>query len=211
MTLPLLDPYTAHGLPVSTPLEAAIHVANNYGNNSLANQIDKALLGSKIYKNWRKEMPTVTPEAIKRYQTKHKTADNSAVEVAINRYGHPLSPDQYLFHGGVWVGDTGWKTTRPLSTSLCPQVAFVNALWNAKAYDAGRLDLFVLRVTAPLTKAFILRPKGSGLGHEREVLLAGACTMTLVGTHVANPCFSVGKAFAPDINIPINVLEVDVL
>jgi hypothetical protein len=150
---------------------AANYMARVAVDNGLSNHIQTALSKNPAYKSWQSAMPTTTPPEISRYQKDYQKSDFPAVSKEINQNGNSLSPGQYLFHGGLWPGGSSLVTTRPLSTSLCPQVALRNAEHEAKAYDAGRLDLLVLHASNATTKAFVFKRKGTKLGHESEVLL----------------------------------------
>lgn len=91
-----------------------------------------------------------------------------------------LSDGQYLFHGGfipIKIGET-FTTIRPFSTSFCPQVALRNAEWAGKAYDAGEVNLIVLRTVNSQTKVFCFRINGTNKGHELEILFAAGAKIT---------------------------------
>jgi hypothetical protein len=155
-------------------------------------------------------MPSATPPAIATYQKKLAEANLPFVSIEIDQFGDLLSPGQCLFHGGLWPGGTTFKTIRPLSTTFCPQVALSNALWNGKAYNSGRIDLFVLRATNPTTKVFVFKQKGTNLGHEKEVLFAGGAQLTLVLDTPIQANFPVSKPNAPKKMVPVHVLEIEI-
>lgn len=189
---------------------AADYMAELAVDIGLGNFIRDALTKSPVYKQWQQAMPSKTPAAISGYQKTYPLCDFSAVTNEINQYGSPLSPGQCLFHGGLWPGCSSLVTTRPLSTSLCPQVALRNAEHKAKAYDAGQLDLWVLRAINPKTKAFAFKLKGTNLGHESEVLLASGAQLTLKGKKLIRANYLAGKYEHPNKEIPIYVLDVEV-
>jgi hypothetical protein len=195
---------------IGNGLAAAGHVAKACHGNGLGDHITTTLGRSSVYKAWRKVMPSKTPPEIARYQTDFRNSDLAAVSDEIDQCGDVLAAGQCLFHAGLWRGGSSLVTDRPLSTSLCPQVAFQNALHRAKAYDAGRLDLWVLRVAQARTKAFVFKPNGSGFGHENEVLLASGAKLTVISETLIRQDFSVGKGGSPTILIPTFVLEIDV-
>jgi hypothetical protein len=89
-------------------------------------------------------------------------------------------------------------------------VALRNAAHKAKAYDAGRLDLWVLRATNPMTKAFAFKLKGTNFGHESEVLLASGAQLTLKGERLIRENYPAVKYELPNKEIPIYVLDVEV-
>ncbi|MER9336771.1 hypothetical protein NKJ06_22695 [Mesorhizobium sp. M0293] len=178
--------------------------------NGLGNHIQAALGKSAEYKVWQRAMPSKTPKAIARYQKDYETSDLSAVSNEINAYGATLSVGQCLFHGGLWRSGDSQIITRPLSTSLCPQVAMRNVEWTAKAYDAGRIDLLVLRIASPTHKVFVFKRRGTSLGHESEVLIASGARLTLTGETLVRSDYSVGKYNSPNKDIPVYVLKVDV-
>lgn len=188
---------------------AAVYMAKIAVDNGLGNHIQTALSKSHSYKSWHSVMPSKTPSEIARYQKDYQKSDFSAVSKEIDQNGSLLSHGQCLFHGGLWRGGSSLATTRPLSTSLCPQVALRNAEYKAKAYDADRLDLFVLRIANPTTKAFVFKRKGTSLGHESEVLLASGAHLTLKTETLVRSNYPAARYQHPDKEIPIYVLEVE--
>jgi hypothetical protein len=203
----------AHGRlleTISTPLMAASRMAKVGADNGMEGHIDSALSGSGEYASWGKAMPSKTPPEIARYQKEYPKCSMQKVNEEILIHGQPLCEGQFLFHGGLLFGGAEYVTQRPLSTSLSPQVALRNAEHNGKAYDSGSIDLFVLRVVSPLTKAFVIRSKGTNLGHEKEVLFSAGAKLSLRNRTLIRsdyPAVSWGK---PDRNIPIHVVEVDI-
>lgn len=195
---------------ISDAETAAAHIACGVSDNGLSNHINTVLSKSPVYKEWQRAMPSKTPAAISKYQTDYTHCDLDEVSKEIELYGVPLNPGQCLFHGGLWTGGSSTVTGRPLSTSLCPQVALKNAEYKAKAYDAGRLDLIVLRITDLTTKAFVFKKNGTKLGHEREVLMASGLLLTLKNVTLIRPDHLACKYNFPDKAIPIHVVRVDV-
>ncbi|MFG8723595.1 hypothetical protein ACEPUM_09685 [Pseudomonas aeruginosa] len=215
MNLPLVDPFTpsfssAAG-DVATAAEAAVYVARHEvdNHNKLRNHIEAVLKGCAARKAWRSSMPSKTPVAIATYQKNLRKCDLDATSAEIDAIGHLLSDGQFLFHGGLWSFGRTAVTSRPLSTSLCPVVAFQNALHSAKAYDAGQLDIMVLKVTDPQTKAFVFKPKGTSLGHEFEVLFASGANLTFKSRAPIRSDFLAVKYDHPDKHITVNVIEAE--
>lgn len=207
---PFSQPYTAGSTQITTALEAANHIAVHYPDNGLGSYVCNALDASADYKAWIKAMPTTKPRAIATYQTKYDKRDDAAVDSDIIAYGDTLHVGQTLFHGGHWTGGTGSAVmTRPLSTTFNPNVAFVSALWKAKAYDAGRLDIMLLKTTTATTKAYVFNLRGD-FSHEREVLLPANTTLTFVRETCLQMAFDVTKVDFPNKTIPVYVVEVEV-
>ncbi len=199
---------------ISSARTAADYVAKGVNDSGLSNHIKAALSRSHEYKAWQRAMPSKTPAAISCYQKNYKNSDFAEVANAIDKQGRCLSLGQCLFHGGRWWGDSSLgstlETTRPLSTSLCPQTGFMNAMHKAKAYDSGRLDLLVLRVTRPTIKAFVFKLKGTKLGHESEVLLASGICLTLKADTLIRSDYPACIDENSRKMIPIHVLEVEI-
>ena len=160
-------------------------------------------------------MPSATPPGLKKYKSSYPSYDPVQVQREINAHGALLPVDQVLFHAGVWPGGTSLVTDRPLSTSFCPQVALRNADHKGKAYDAGRIDLFVVRIAASSTKAFVYKRKGLDLGHENEVVFAAGATLNLISATRIRENYSAGKvglyAHLDTKKIPVYVLEIDII
>ncbi|MDD5036602.1 MAG: hypothetical protein PHE55_17810 [Methylococcaceae bacterium] len=157
-------------------------------------------------------MPSKTPGALSKYKKEFPNYNPSEVDPEINNIGESLCEGQILFHGGIWPGNNSnhFKTQLPLSTSFCPQVALRNAEHRGKAYDANRIDLLVLRATSPITNVFSFRRAGTNLGHENEVLFASGASLTLRSRTLVRSDYSAAKYSAPNKEIEIYVLEVDI-
>ncbi|TBG52559.1 hypothetical protein [Rhizobium leguminosarum] len=236
MTLPLLDPFSAPvevreaGLPtlqeiaaneqrhrigadpisISDALDAANYVGRYEDHNWLNNHITDALKKTSEYQAWHRAMPSRTPKAIAAYQKNYAKSDLATVDSEINLHGSPLPVGQQLFHGGLWSSMSGAITSRPLSTSLSPTVAFSNALYRAKAYDAGRLDLIVLRTTVS-TNAFVFKSKGTKLAHELEVLLPAGISLKVLSETCARTDYRAAKAIDDPVKtIPVYVVEAEI-
>lgn len=108
-------------------------------------------------------MPETTPKPIAEYQGDTYCCDSKAVSEAIRLSGRPMMPGQYLFHGGKWPAEYKYgamfETTRPLSTTLCPNIAMGVPQWHDRAYRNNAIELFVLRVSEPHSKVFSLTVK----------------------------------------------------
>ena len=205
---------------IDTPLKAAKYIAKVGVDNELERFIDEMLDRSKAYKLMRQKMPSKTPKVLADYQKRYRKCDFREVDQAINSYGDLLAEGQYLFHGGLWPDHPDhmkieFTTTRPLSTTFSPQVALLNAEFRGKAYDANRIDLFVLYVKNPKTKVFVFRRKGTMLGHEKEVLFASGATLVLKNRHLIRNDYTVTKVIngiheVKKSEVPIYVLEVEI-
>ena len=196
---------------ISNAYDAATHMAKVSADNRLGNFIDDALDSSVAYKSWRQSMPSKTPDELSRYQKRYPHCNFEQVSAEIEAVGHVLSEGQCLFHAGLWpTNGNRLLTDRPLSTSFCPQVALRNADHKGKGYDAGRIDLFVLRVTNPKTKAFAYRRKGTNLGHENEVVFAAGAELFLRSAVPVNTNYPAGKYGFPDKRILVRFLEIDI-
>lgn len=167
---------------IENHLDAAKYILIKEVDRRLECFIKDSLNSSPDYRKMRREMPSQTPLSLSNYQRKFQSNTFEQVSADIKTYGKILSDGQYLFHGGLWpVTALGgcFVTDRPFSSSFCPQIAIRNAEWGGKAYDAGELNLFVLRATNPRTKTFCFRLNGTDKGHEAEVLFAAGAILTL--------------------------------
>lgn len=183
---------------ISNHHEAAIYQVKQ-GATEIEHHIDSYLSNSADFKDWRSQMPSAIPKEISNYQLRYST--NKAyddVSRIINNIGICLPDGQHVFHGGMLPHMHGYlTTTRPLSTSFCPQVALREAEHNFKAFHAGKIELVVLRVKKPSTKAYVFRINGTDKGHEKEILFSSGAKITLRG------CYALGeyyKVLSPDLN-----------
>lgn len=196
---------------VTNGFEAAMYMAQVGADGALGNHVNHALDSDYNYKQWRLAMPRATPQGLKNYKSSYPHYDADQVNKEINEFGHYLSPGQVLFHAGVWPGGTSLVTDRPLSTSFCPQVALRNADHNGKAYEAGRIDLLVIRVAESATKAFAYKRKGMALGHENEVVFAAGASLSWFSETLVRKDYPAGKAFHDSKDVPAYVLEIDLI
>ena len=168
---------------ISTHAQAATRLLREHVDNGLEDHIDRALDESVEYRELRNLMPPTVPKALASYQSEHPEHDEPSTDAAIKAYGVEMAEGQVLFHGGLWAGEAGdcstLTTSRPFSTSFCPQVALRDAGRGGMAFDAGRVDLMVVRVTQPNTKAYAYSRQGEH-GNEKEVVFASGAKLTRV-------------------------------
>jgi len=198
---------------IATHKQAAAHLLREGLANGLEFYIDRALEASVEYRAIRALMPTVVPPALEAYQGMFLASGLSSADAAIRANGVELAEGQMLFHGGCWPSaDSIFKTTRPFSTSFCPQVALRNAEWKGKAYDAGRLELMVVRVVRPTTRAYIYGREGSH-GYEKEVVFAAGARLTCVQQTQVDDVQAFGMTSGgrpPHKMVPTYLLEVEI-
>lgn len=198
---------------IFTPVDAAKYMAEVVVDNRLERFIDNILHSTKECKVWQNLMPTITPEPLIHYKQSYPKFDTVAVDNCINEIEVLPPVGQHLFRGGFWPdGLSIVITDQPLSTSFCPQVALRNAEWKGKAYDEGKIDLFVIRVVDPKTHIFFYN-LNEELGNEKEVLFASGAQLKLVSRNFvcmhevvkANRDYSISKK-----SVPIHILEIDI-
>lgn len=172
---------------VATHVDAATRMLRERADIGLENHIDRALDASIEYRDLRAMMPQDEPQALTAYQGEFSKQGWTAADQAIQANGVEIADGQVIFHGGRWASDQPtFITSRPLSTSFCPQVALRNAEWQGKAYDADRVDLMVLRVKDSKTKGYAYSREGAH-GNEKEVVFASGALLTRVReTHIAD-------------------------
>lgn len=150
-------------------------IIKNNGAGAANDAMDAALRSSKVYKEWRKYMPTLkNVPNVHRYR-KNEKVDVSSLEKEIKETKFFLPTDQILYHGGVLVAEKDQiKIDRPLSTSLLPSVA----LWHAKQHQKG--EIAILRITQKdAISAFVFGITGNqDHKQEREVLLCGKIVLS---------------------------------
>lgn len=167
--------------------QAASYMLRTKADNGLEFHIDRALAKSADYLHLRQLMPLIVPQSLKDYQCGFTEECITEADKAIKTHGVALAAGQTLFHGGLWKSTGRTLTTsRPFSTSFCPQVAMRNGEWSGKAFNAGRLDLMVVHVARPKTQAYVYSTKGVH-GNEKEVVFASGANLTLIDEqHVAD-------------------------
>lgn len=193
LSMTVNDNLVAH---VSSEHDAALHMITQCVDNGLEGHIDRALREDSGFRQWLEAMPNVSPFALETYQQAYPPDDFHAVDLAISEHGIALSTGQLLFHGGTiaFPPDGALVTTRPFSTTFCPQVALRSAEWRGKAYEADEVNLYLLRVVSPNTKVFVFDPNGFDKGHEKEVLFASGITLILRSRSTVRDDYEVRRA-----------------
>lgn len=147
------------------------------------------------------------------YQAIFPHHDAALADAALNAVGVEVAEGQLLFHGGAWDSDASTLTTsRPFSTTFCPQVALRNAEWRGKAYDADRVNVMVVRVAKSKTKAYAYSRQGPH-GNEKEVVFASGAQLMLVSeTHVKGLLVTKIGANLQELKkiVPAYVVEVEI-
>lgn len=200
---------------IKTAYDAAVHIAEVGNDPVLRRFIEEQLSINKTFKGWRSNMPSKTPHALTTYQQRMSQSSVQDITNTLNEIGVKLSNEQYLFHGGHWCFGKEFVTTRPLSTTLCPEVAYIETFHGGKAYDAGQIDLWVLKVINPSTNIFVYKHNGTSMGHEKEILLNAGAKITLKSKTRVRDNVKVTKILPNSCNeisklIPVNVLEMEV-
>ncbi|MFQ2622636.1 hypothetical protein ACK3YV_07350 [Aeromonas caviae] len=162
---------------ISNPYTAAMYMCKVGADNSLGNHVEESLERDENFKKMLSLMPEETPDIFIEYKLTPNMVNSTDLHKAILNINMSLSKNQYLYHGGLWGNDReSIITQRPLSTSFCPQVALRNAEHNDKAFDAGRLDLFVIMVVESSTPVFVY-PEIEDTVNEKEVLFASGARL----------------------------------
>lgn len=181
---------------VTNEYEAAEYMARQACDNGLEFHIDRALAEDPGFRQWLEAMPRTVPPALERYQLEYPLEDLSDVASAIDAHGAFLSPGQILFHGGAidFPENGRLVTSKPLSTTFCPQVALRQAEWCGKAFEANVVCLYVLRVCSSTSKVYVFDPQASEKGHEKEVLFGTGATLTLRSARNVRSDYTVHRA-----------------
>ena len=214
MINPLDIPFGSGAGTVSLPVEAAHRQLQIEIDGGLKSHMGSRIDASAVYKTWKAAMPRRTPQAISQYQRRHGSHSDVAVDAEIASTNFVLPVGQVLYHGGLWWGGAiGSSVTlvKPLSTSLLPCVARMEALYKAKAYDAGVLELMVLTVRNARVRAYVLKNAGTSFGHEHEVLIGSGATLILRNVSPVQSGFPATAYEKPSKLISTRFLEVDVL
>lgn len=221
MTLPLIDLFETsyeddyYDCKLSTAYQAATHAAKTFGcDQGLSFHTDDAL---KKQCSWLSFMPKVLPDVLDSYQCGSSFCSLNQVSEAINLNGCLVTAGQFLFHGGKWpVGylrGAMFETIRPLSTTLCPNIAMGVPQFHGRAYQNNALDLFVLRVRKPRIKAFFFDHEDTDSGHEKELVFSRGVKLTLVSCKEVRTIpvsdFVIGSRSCDSKDVPLRVLEVD--
>lgn len=188
---------------INDPYEAAVYQVQR-GATDIESHIDDFLETDKNFADWRRSMPTAIPKPLSNYQLRHQSGnDYPEVNSIINEVGVCLPDGQYVYHGGLLSRHgADFFTARPLSTSLCPQIGVRLAEKHFNALNAGRLELTLLKVKDPKTKAYIFKNRNTNQGHEKEIVFAAGARIYLRGSHLVTMRYGVGTPGGGRKNIP---------
>ena len=212
----LIPPYKGSKFKVGNNVCAAGYFFLFQGEQTALDYYMKGQLNAqKQTSNWT-SIPNTIPPALLTYQQNYTSANLAAVDKEINSLDFQLSPGQYLYHGGNLFppGVTQITTTRPLSTSFSPVVAFLEAVNLSKAYNAGVINIYAIKVVNNSFKVFYFPPV-TPLAHEDEVLFASGVCLRVVNNHSIAPkhvgLWPVGNSSGNMKNVPVNVIEVETI
>lgn len=152
--------------------ELAILMSHSHDDSALPNALHDNLEKNTPYKTAKKLSPYLKDvPAILRYRNRYKSHKSTEVISEILNAGVSLPAGQILFHGGPWPGSSFvppvgavFATSKPLSTTLCPQVAAVHSLYEPKGF------IWIIKISTNIP-CFVFNNKNSSHGHEFEILL----------------------------------------
>ena len=174
---------------VQCPKEHVISALNNFSTNILTTMIKEKLKNLDGYKGALSLMPNLSQvNGLKNYRQKHPHHNRSNVLQELNLHGKYLASGQALFHGGTFPRKTDGKplqqffTDRPLSTSLCAQVASVHSVYHSPK------DIWLIRTAEnSKVKAFVYSNDSRQThGHESEILIEQGVCITLLSCFQEN-------------------------
>lgn len=192
--------------------EAFLRYEQSKTNHRIKAHVIQQLKTSSAFKQWRHTLPGQTPKQLMQYKTSPSSCDMSLVDTEIKQNGLVLPRGQKLFRSAFWTGSKA--INQPMSTTFCPQVAISNLHFNAKAFDAGAVHLWVLTVNSDNVPAFPYSITQGKLAHEYEVLLASGAPLSETGRKTIVQDYRVTKAGTHgeiiERLVPASVIYVDV-
>lgn len=169
---------------VANPLDAAIYMATYLCDSGLEFHIDNLLKNCAEFNKNIQYMPLVSPDSIVEYKHEFPLESYSELHSDIFNLNLCQAKGQYLFHGGHWNRfNNSITTTRPISTSYCPQVALRNGEWRGKSYDLGYCDLWVIKINDERIRSYVYSIESGELSNEKEVLLMAGISLKLKKIH----------------------------
>ncbi|WP_324029151.1 hypothetical protein GC087_19940 [Pantoea sp. JZ2] len=200
---------------ISDMYQAANYIALNHVSVEVSNHITEALKTDFNFKIWRNSMPGKTPQNLINYQNSYPPTDINLASHEVSQHGVILPDDQIVFHGGIWpINNCGFdestiKTTRVLSTTLCPEIAISNSNHNGKAEAQGRVDLVVIKLKNVKTKAFVFNPFRGQKKHEKEVLFNSGATLKFLSRQFICNTYPVGRDMFNLKRIPVYIINAE--
>ena len=131
--------------------------------------------------------------SLETYQKNYEKCNKAQVDTDIKNLNITMTPNQYLYHGGVLNVDNTVNSVvlaDPLSTTFHPDVALNEANINGKAYKSDALHINVIKVVNPNVKVYPFR-LGLTMSHEGEVLLEAGIKLNKINDTIFVPDYEV--------------------
>ncbi|EIP0122539.1 DUF4885 domain-containing protein [Vibrio sp. B513a] len=180
---------------ISNHKDFLLHTIKNYSRSGIVFRFREALPKSSSFQKIKQLTPKLkdVPE-VNKYRNTPENASLSDVDSEVFEYGFPVESGQVLYHGGSQEISSKLITTRPLSTTYCPEVA----LWHAdndyrsKGKDNPKPVVWILEI-APCCnkKAVVFRKGGSNMENEYEVLFGSGLEIISKKKYTKNCVFGV--------------------
>jgi hypothetical protein len=177
-------------ITINNPQEHITQALHNFSKNTLPRLVEEKLKHSKEYKTACQLMPNLSDvKNITKYRKIHTNFDQQELEVELYQHGVYLPEKMVLFHGGVFPRhhangeiNTEFLTDRPLSTTLCAQVAAVHSEYH------NPKEIWIIHISRDsVTKAFIFKNDSRQIhAHETEILLSAGARVTYLSSFNIN-------------------------
>ncbi|QIH09766.1 MULTISPECIES: hypothetical protein [unclassified Pseudomonas] len=166
---------------VSDARELVIHTLHNYSLSGIISELRRQLNAHPHLRQAKSEMPYLKDsEPLRQYQKGLDKFPLATLNDEVRRHGKLLAPRQVLFHGGSCgpADVRSFVTNRPLSTSLCPQIAAWHAYNDQLPNTNPTPAIWILNAPYGNKKAVIYRKGGAGMENEQEVLIESGATIS---------------------------------
>ncbi|NBF13250.1 hypothetical protein [Pseudomonas sp. Fl4BN1] len=175
-TVPLREQQT-----VTNARDFVLHTLKYFGGSGVVNEFRRQLKEHASLRQAKSAMPYLKDSVpLKRYQRGSSTVCLATLNDEVRRLGKPLAAGQVLFHGGSCHPRevASFTTSKPLSTSFCPQIAAWHAYHDLNPAPNPIPAIWILNAPYGNRKAVIYRKGAPGMENEQEVLIESGSTIT---------------------------------
>lgn len=170
-----------------------LHTLGHYVGSGVVNEFRRQLHVHPQLRQAKAAMPYLKDSApLKEYQRASGKFTADTLNTEVRHFGRFIAPGQVLFHGGSCRPSevATFVTNKPLSTSLCPQIAAWHAYNDLLPAPNPAPAIWILSAPYGNRKAVVYRKGGAGMEHEQEVLIEAGSTIS------PTRCFNVRTASA---------------
>ncbi len=168
-------------------------VKENGFNQEKSNEFDAFFEKNDYYKSLQYRYEA-TPKLLKDYQSEPENSNFEKINIEVNRFGKEIRAGIQILHGG-YLDKKSFVTTRPLSTTINPQVVFREAERNFLKKTSYDIYINIITVENPCPKAFCFDSENGDFCHEHEILFESGLKLEKISIEKIFDKYQVSDSF----------------